>query len=97
MRTFIQKLEETHLPDVILGGKFRLNQKRLETLARKILEGLLRVGQLHFNLRYDLTILGTTIKTVSDSSDDGKKFILRANRTIRDLKKRMGIFCMETF
>ena len=91
MNGFLSKLEEVAISDVCRDGKFTVDSRRLETLARQIVGSLLRAGQLHFSLGFDLAILSTTIKQFSVSTENAKAFLLRSNRMIRGAKKRMGV------
>ena len=92
MNGFISMLEEVPISDVCRGDKFIVDHRRLETLARQIVGSLLWVGQLRFSLGFDLAILSTTIKQFPVSVGNAKALLLRPNRTIRDLKKRMAVF-----
>ena len=97
MNGFLQKLTEEKLPEVFQEGKFAMEKRKLETLARQIVGALLWVGQLHFNISFDLAILGATIKEFSTSPANAKLFFLRSNRVIRDLRSRMEIFRYRDF
>ena len=94
---FLKKLVEVKLPEVFKDGKFAMERRLLETLARQIVGTLWWVGQLHFDISFDLAILSTTANQFSVSTEHAKLFLLLSNRAVRDLRSRCGVFWYRDF
>ena len=86
------QLSEASASAIYRDGEFVADRGRLSTMGRQIVGSSRWAGRIHFNLGCGHTVLSATIKQFPESVRNAKSFLLRSNRTIRELGKRMGIF-----